>query len=132
MEVDLSRGAAAAISASEDGAHAVDRPLVLQVADRLICLAQFMMALSDGVQTVQGILPTSLIPLVRDGALCRGTVLRLLEYACNMFQNSRILFQLRDSTGTTYAPASQQAGEDIFGRTAKELYLMKCGQQDCA
>lgn len=44
----------------------------------------------------------------------------------------RILIQLQDSTGMTYAPGSQQAGQDIFGRTAKELYLMKCEKQDLA
>ncbi|GJM94341.1 hypothetical protein PR202_ga10980 [Eleusine coracana subsp. coracana] len=44
----------------------------------------------------------------------------------------RILVQLQDSTGMTYAPGSQQVGEDIFGRTAKELYLMKCEKQERA
>ncbi|GJN36323.1 hypothetical protein PR202_gb25172 [Eleusine coracana subsp. coracana] len=42
----------------------------------------------------------------------------------------RILVQLQDSTGMTYVPGSQQVGEDIFGRTAKELYLMKCEKQE--
>ncbi|KAL6619657.1 hypothetical protein ACP70R_034796 [Stipagrostis hirtigluma subsp. patula] len=43
-----------------------------------------------------------------------------------------ISVQLQDSTGKTYASASQEAGEDIFGCTAKELYLMKYEKKDYA
>ncbi|TVU18318.1 hypothetical protein EJB05_34408, partial [Eragrostis curvula] len=86
MEAGLSRGAVAAISASENGAHAVDPPAVLQVADLQVlgppglCPLWYRMVLSDGVHSVQGGLPTSMNHLVEDGDLRPGTVLRLLEY----------------------------------------------------
>ncbi|CAN6251621.1 unnamed protein product [Urochloa humidicola] len=44
----------------------------------------------------------------------------------------RIFIQLQDTTGKIYASTSQEAGEDIFGLTAKELYSMKYEKQDHA
>ncbi|TVU18305.1 hypothetical protein EJB05_34395, partial [Eragrostis curvula] len=95
MEAGLSRGALAKIWASEDGAHTVDQPPVLQVTDlRPLaperCPPLFRMALSDGVRSVLGILPASFNHLVTDSALGRGTVLRLLEYTCTTVLNRRI------------------------------------------
>ncbi|WVZ95832.1 hypothetical protein U9M48_041546 [Paspalum notatum var. saurae] len=43
-----------------------------------------------------------------------------------------ISVQLEDSTGEIYATASEEVGKDIFGCTAKELYLMKYEKQDHA
>ncbi|KAJ1255408.1 hypothetical protein BS78_K240200, partial [Paspalum vaginatum] len=43
-----------------------------------------------------------------------------------------ISVQLEDSTGEMHATASEEVGKDIFGCTAKELYLMKYEKQDHA
>ncbi|TVU18317.1 hypothetical protein EJB05_34407, partial [Eragrostis curvula] len=81
-------------------------------------------------------------PLVVNGRQCRMEVSGNGDgwwhcHSCNQTfvtcdYRYRVLIQLQDSTGMTYATASQQAGEEIFGHTAKELYLMKCERQDSA
>ncbi|RLN07544.1 hypothetical protein C2845_PM11G04750 [Panicum miliaceum] len=127
MAVDLSRGAVAAMSEQPPAL----RP-VLQVADvqQLPWLSRSAastprcrLVLSDGVHCLQGLLVSGLAHLVADGALRRGTVLRLLEYQCSTLQ---------DSTGMIYAVVSHEAGEELFGCKAKELYSLKHEKRDHA
>ncbi|GJN36321.1 hypothetical protein PR202_gb25170 [Eleusine coracana subsp. coracana] len=91
VEVELSRGAVAAISRRAEGL----RP-VLQVADspRLAATAasqRCLLLLSDGVHTQRGALATCLTHLVRDGDLRRGTVVRVLDYVCTIVQGRRVI-----------------------------------------
>ena len=95
MEVNLSRGAVAAMS--EQPAALRLRP-VLQVADArqlpglprsASSTPRCRLVLSDGVHCLQGVLVSGLAHLVADGALRRGTVLRLLEYQCSTIRNRR-------------------------------------------
>uniref|UniRef100_K3ZFL1 Replication protein A subunit n=1 Tax=Setaria italica TaxID=4555 RepID=K3ZFL1_SETIT len=92
MEVDLSRGAVAAMSRHQLAEGL--RP-VLQVADgpapRLVgssaAAARYRLVLSDGAHLQRGLLATSLNGLVADGALRRGSVVRVLDYVCSCIQN---------------------------------------------
>ncbi|XP_034587144.2 replication protein A 70 kDa DNA-binding subunit C [Setaria viridis] len=94
MEVDLSRGAVAAMSRHQLAEGL--RP-VLQVADgpapRLVgssaAAARYRLVLSDGAHLQRGLLATSLNGLVADGALRRGSVVRVLDYVCSCIQNQR-------------------------------------------
>jgi len=95
MEVNLSRGAVAAMS--EQPAALRLRP-VLQVAGAqqlpglpwsAASTPRCRLVLSDGVHCLQGMLVSGLAHLVADGALRRGTVLRLLEYQCCTVRNRR-------------------------------------------
>ncbi|KAL5203099.1 hypothetical protein ABZP36_014051 [Zizania latifolia] len=43
-----------------------------------------------------------------------------------------VTFQIQDHTGTTYAIAFQEAGEQIFGRKAQELFSIRHDEQDDA
>ncbi|KAL6619658.1 hypothetical protein ACP70R_034797 [Stipagrostis hirtigluma subsp. patula] len=96
MEVDLSRGAVAAMS--EHGEKAAGLRPVLQVADvpRLVgspgrsVATLYRLVLSDGVHLLQGILASVRNHLVADGTLRRGTVLRILQYICSTLQHRRI------------------------------------------
>ena len=94
MEVDLSQGAVAAMSRHQEEGL---RP-VLQVADArqlpglprsASSTPRCRLVLSDGVHCLQGVLVSGLAHLVADGALRRGTVLRLLEYQCCTVRNRR-------------------------------------------
>ncbi|XP_039842164.1 replication protein A 70 kDa DNA-binding subunit C-like isoform X2 [Panicum virgatum] len=96
MEVNLSRGAVAAMS--ERPAALRLRP-VLQVAGAqqlpglprsAASTPRCRLMLSDGVHCLQGMLVSGLAHLVADGALRRGTVLQLLEYQCCTVRNRRI------------------------------------------
>lgn len=71
---------------------------VLQVADvrqlpglsrSAVSTPRCGLVLSDGVHCLQGMLVSGLAHLVADGALPRGTVLRLLEYQCCTVRNRR-------------------------------------------
>ncbi|RLN00544.1 replication protein A 70 kDa DNA-binding subunit C-like [Panicum miliaceum] len=93
MEVDLSHGAVAAMSS-----HQAEGLLpVLQVADapRLVgssaAAAKYRIVLSDGAHLQRGVLATSLNHLVADGALRRGSVVRVLDYVCSCIQNQRVI-----------------------------------------
>ena len=92
MEVNLSRGAVAAMS--EQPAALRLRP-VLQVAGapRLVgsspAAAKYCLVLSDGAHLLQGVLATSLNHLVADGALRRGSVVRVVDYVCSCIRNQR-------------------------------------------
>ena len=95
MEVNLLRGAVAAMS--EQPAALRLRP-VLQVAGAqqlpglprsAASTPRCRLVLSDGVHCLQGMLVSGLAHLVADGALRRGTVLRLLEYQCSTIRNRR-------------------------------------------
>lgn len=79
-------------------------------------------------------------PLMVNGNQCNGAV-SIDGYGlwhcdgCNMTfvacdYRYRIFFQVADSTGDIYATTSQEVGEEIFGQTARELYLMKYEKQD--
>nr|TKW24698.1 hypothetical protein SEVIR_3G066400v2 [Setaria viridis] len=43
-----------------------------------------------------------------------------------------LLCQIKDHTGSTYATASQEAAEEIFGHTAQELFMIRNVEQDDA
>ncbi|KAG8084585.1 hypothetical protein GUJ93_ZPchr0010g7975 [Zizania palustris] len=43
-----------------------------------------------------------------------------------------VTFQIQDHTGTTYATAFQEAGEQIFGRKAEEIFSIRNDDQDDA
>jgi replication factor A1 len=70
---------------------------VLQVADapRLISSScagaapRYRVVLSDGAHLQRGLLAAPLNGLVADGALRRGSVVRLLDYVCTRVQNQR-------------------------------------------
>jgi replication factor A1 len=85
VEVDLLRGAVAAMSRMAEGL----RP-VLQVADAPRPAGErYRLLLSDGVHSQQGLLAASLNRLVRDGDLRRGTVVRVLDYICSAVRDQR-------------------------------------------
>ncbi|TVU18316.1 hypothetical protein EJB05_34406, partial [Eragrostis curvula] len=101
MEAGLSRGLVAAILASEDGAHlyqperhasAVLQVVGLERQSLPVCRTprRWMAALSDGVNSVHGWIPSSMNQLVEGGDLRPGTVLHLLEYHCVTSQGIRI------------------------------------------
>ncbi|KAL6865450.1 hypothetical protein ACP4OV_016601 [Aristida adscensionis] len=105
MEAGLSRGAVAAISA-HGGQPAGLRP-VLQVADVRpvagrpgrggVAAQRYRLLLSDGVHTAPGMLAlaSELGHLAADGALRRGTVLRLLECVVSTIQSRRIFMVIQ-------------------------------------
>ncbi|KAL6841007.1 hypothetical protein ACP4OV_029267 [Aristida adscensionis] len=93
MEVDLSHGAVAAMPPGVAAAEGL-RP-VLQVADgphrvALAAAERYRLVLSDGLHARRGILASSLNGLVAGGALRRGSVVRLLDYACSDVRNQRL------------------------------------------
>jgi replication factor A1 len=81
-------------------------------------------------------------PLVVNGNQCNGAITSDgYEWwncdGCNMTfvacdYRYKIFVQLADSTGVIYATTSQEVGEEIFGQTARELYLVKYEKQDLA
>ncbi|WVZ95827.1 hypothetical protein U9M48_041541 [Paspalum notatum var. saurae] len=91
VEVDLSRGAVAAMWRHHEGM----RP-VLQLADAPRPLGEpapqrHLVALSDGAHLQLGVLATTLAHLVATGALRRGSVVRVLEYYSGPIQNRRVV-----------------------------------------
>ncbi|KAL6624796.1 hypothetical protein ACP70R_032117 [Stipagrostis hirtigluma subsp. patula] len=93
MEVDLSRGAVARL------AEGLPLRPVLQVAEvarvaggsSAAGAERYRILLSDGVHSQPGFLASSLNHLVSDGALRRGTVVRLLDYICSFLQGRRFI-----------------------------------------
>jgi len=81
-------------------------------------------------------------PLVVNGYQCNGAITSngyewwncdecsMTFAACDY--RYKIFVQLADSTGEIYATTSQAVGEEIFGQTARELYLVKYEKQDHA
>ncbi|GJN36320.1 hypothetical protein PR202_gb25169 [Eleusine coracana subsp. coracana] len=91
LEVELSRGAVAAILRMAEGL----RP-VLQVADspRLAARAaaqRYRILLSDSVHSHEGVLAVSMNHLISDGSLRRGAVVRVLDYICTIVQGRRVI-----------------------------------------
>uniref|UniRef100_A0A0D9WBY9 OB domain-containing protein n=1 Tax=Leersia perrieri TaxID=77586 RepID=A0A0D9WBY9_9ORYZ len=70
----------------EEGGHAGSRPVVLQVTGvRRQVGDRYFVILSDGsAEVAQGILASSMNHLVRAGAIRTGSVIRLLDYLCNL------------------------------------------------
>ncbi|KAL6624797.1 hypothetical protein ACP70R_032118 [Stipagrostis hirtigluma subsp. patula] len=102
MEVDLSRGAVAAMwRRADEGLQPVLQVAGVQRLPRRSPAAaaavaeQCLLVLSDGVHAQRGFLATTLGHLVRDGALRRGAVIRVLEYVCSLIQNRRFIIVLR-------------------------------------
>ncbi|TVU18301.1 hypothetical protein EJB05_34391, partial [Eragrostis curvula] len=92
LEADLSHGAVAALWSSSSGSAPAGWRPVLQVADvrRMVeVVMRYSVKLSDGVHTLPGRLAISLNPLVRDGALRRGSVIRVLQFVCDPIENNR-------------------------------------------
>ncbi|CAN6238190.1 unnamed protein product [Urochloa humidicola] len=55
---------------------------------------RYRVMLSDGVDSHQAILSTTINPLVRDGALRAGTIVHLNEFICNTIHDKRIIIVL--------------------------------------
>ncbi|CAL5058144.1 unnamed protein product [Urochloa decumbens] len=55
---------------------------------------RYLVMLSDGVDSHQGILSTTINPLVRDGALRVGTIVHLNEFVCDTIHDKRIIIVL--------------------------------------
>ncbi|PUZ63665.1 hypothetical protein GQ55_3G086100 [Panicum hallii var. hallii] len=101
LEVGLSHGAVAALWRSPPSRWR----LVLQVADvrhvpdgsglRPAPEQRYRLDLSDGVHSQPGTLAASLNHLVRDGALLRGSVARVLDYTCDYRRRTIIVIQLQ-------------------------------------
>ena len=95
MEVDLSHGAVAAMSRHDHEAEGLRPVLQVAGAPRLVgsspAAAKYRLVLSDGAHLLQGegVLATSLNHLVADGALRRGSVVRVVDYVCSCIRNQR-------------------------------------------
>ena len=93
MEVDLSHGAVAATSRHDHEAEGLRPVLQVAGAPRLVgssaVAAKYRLVLSDGAHLLQGVLATSLNHLVADGALRRGSVVRVVDYVCSCIRNQR-------------------------------------------
>ncbi|KAL6619659.1 hypothetical protein ACP70R_034798 [Stipagrostis hirtigluma subsp. patula] len=96
LEADLSHGAVAALSRLAVPAAVAGWRPVLQVADvrHLVdgCLdpaaeIRYSVKLSDGAHLQPGRLAVSLNHLFRDGALRRGSVVRVLDFVCDCVEN---------------------------------------------
>ncbi|KAL6624795.1 hypothetical protein ACP70R_032116 [Stipagrostis hirtigluma subsp. patula] len=107
LEADLSHGAVAALSRLTASAAVAGWRPVLQVADlrHLVdgCLdpaaeIRYSVKLSDGAHLQPGRLAVSLNHLVRDGALRRGSVVRVLDFVCDCVENQG---RLRSFLGTS-------------------------------
>ncbi|CAO2045861.1 unnamed protein product [Urochloa humidicola] len=55
---------------------------------------RYRVVLSDGVDSHQAILSTTINPFVRDGALRVGTIVHLNEFVCNTIHDKRIIIVL--------------------------------------
>ncbi|TVU34977.1 hypothetical protein EJB05_16836 [Eragrostis curvula] len=83
-------------------------------------------------------------PLVVNGRECNSRLVGNVDgtWHCDICKHSFtskscdykfvLVIQISDATGKTWAFAFQDVAEEIFGRTAKELYLMKCEEQNSA
>ncbi|CAN6336070.1 unnamed protein product [Urochloa humidicola] len=102
LEFDLARGTVPALWACSPVSRW--RP-VLQVADarhdvpdgsglRPAPEQRYAVYLSDGVHSQRGTLAASLNHLVRDGSLRRGSVVRLLDFACDYHRRTITVIQL--------------------------------------
>ncbi|KAL6624800.1 hypothetical protein ACP70R_032121 [Stipagrostis hirtigluma subsp. patula] len=100
-EADLSHGAVAAMSRPQAGAAEGPRRPVLQVAEVArvaggsTAAERYRLVLSDGVHSQLAVVATSLNRLVSDGALRRGSVVRVLDYICSAVLGRRVIVLIR-------------------------------------
>ncbi|CAL4969268.1 unnamed protein product [Urochloa decumbens] len=117
---------------------------VAEITNALRCLVQPALVIVKATLSIinTGSFCYAACPLVVNGRQCCREVASNSDrwWHCNACNQTfvtcdyryRIFIQLKDQTGKICASTSQEAGEDIFGLTAKELYSMQYEKQDHA
>ncbi|CAL4896077.1 unnamed protein product [Urochloa decumbens] len=98
--VDLSRGAVAAMTRHQaEGLRPVlqvtEEPRLVGSSSSAAAAQRYSLVLSDSAHLQRGLLATSLNHLVADGALRRGSVVRVLDYVCTCIHNQRVIIVIQ-------------------------------------